>query len=291
MPLPLLAVPAIIAGAASVGSSLVDALGKRLTKAERARLKELEERKAAGTLGYTDEEKAAIDAEVKNPLRQAMREEFLRSRAGTLTDAGTVARTSLAREDATVRALADAGEQVTAMNLDEKRRQDAELTGLQAARRDARAGAGTAVAQGAFAAAQAGGDVANVLGQAKADRELFRALYPDGSEAEAAEFERFTGAKTAPRVETAPPAAPTAPLRVDLEAFRMWKAAGSPADVAPFGSLPPSQIRALEAASSLRPKTAPVAPVGNPVDADFFRALEGTDADAESYYQTLRESY
>ncbi len=289
MAIPLL-IPALVSGAASIGGSVVNALSRRLTKEERARMKELEARKAAGTLGLTDEERAVAESQVVDPVRAAMREEFLRSRAGSLADPGQAARGSLARQDATTRTLTETGRQLAALDLQAKRDQEAELAALGAKRADAKAGAGQAAAEIIGTGALVAGDVVNLAGQAKADRELFRALYPGGTDDELDEFTQFAGVAPA-RVTPAPDRSASGPLRTDLEAFRMWDAAGRPADVEPFGRLPASQVRALEAAASLRapPPRAPSTAV--PLDAEFFRALEGTDFDAETYYNLTRDAY
>ena len=208
MAIPILAGQAIGGMVETVGTGIGAIISARMTKAERKRLKELEARKEAGELGYSSEELGLMEQTAKDPIRAAGREAFLATRAGaTGVDAGASARRGIAESTSMGRSLAAANAPIAAANADEKRRQQAELSGLYATRKQARADTMTAVGQMAGDLIKGGIDIGKVGREAKAQREVYTTLGGAGmSASDLALMRNFTaGRGMAPAVAGSPP--------------------------------------------------------------------------------------
>lgn len=130
---------AIMKGVQSVGTGVSEyvAADQAFGKSEEARMAELQRREELGTLGFTGEEQNRIMRELLNPVQARERQREVQQRA--ILGAGDVgaSQASLAQmvqSDKEEAARAGASEEFLQQQIDEKRRQEAELRDLEKAK-------------------------------------------------------------------------------------------------------------------------------------------------------------
>lgn len=175
--IPLIGAGAKIAG--SVGSAIINRKAG-FTDSEEARLKELQRRAALGQLGLSDDEIAKYTAQRMNPLQAQQRESRLRAQADTAAmDAGAGAyfKSRQGEDQRSAEVLDKVNRDVQVMDAQRAREERMSLEELAAkrdqgkiARRQNILGAVTGVIGGAA-------EVADIFGQARADKEAREAIY------------------------------------------------------------------------------------------------------------------
>ena len=173
----------LIGAAAKIGGSVGSAIINRkagFTDSEEDRLKELQRRAALGQLGLSDQEMAKYTAQRMDPLQAMSRESRLRtqSEAGALEgNAGAYFKGAQGDEQRQARMIDAVNRDVQVMDAQRAREERMSLEELSAkrdqgkiARRQNILGAVTGVIGGAT-------EVADIFGQARADKERRNAIY------------------------------------------------------------------------------------------------------------------